>query len=139
MHKASNIFSYVWRSPGSHHKMPVNAALRKHMLEAVSNPSCINPPDSTCTLCGLLFSPRWTHLLPGNFWTAPCSYINKLLPPVEFKHKMQRLQKYVMRLENDEALQTIVSKIWTSGDKSWLSGKSMIKIVKCGLLANLLS
>jgi hypothetical protein len=39
-----------------------------------------------CVACGLLFQPLPDVHFPGNFFTAKCSYISKLLSPVEFNN-----------------------------------------------------
>ena len=97
------------------------------MLNAVTHPSCITPPESTCNLCGLSFVPGWTHLMPGNFWTAPCSYINKLLPPLEFKRKNQLLQNQFMKIYEEGLLEFSLWKRspMTQGVNEWSSGKSV--------------
>ena len=93
------------------------------MLDAVTHPTCINPPGLACNICGLMFAPKWTHIIPGNFWTAQCSYINKLVSPLEFRDKMQRLRKYFMRLKERKLVDILLSKIWPQGSNAWLTGK----------------
>jgi hypothetical protein len=61
------------------------------MTLAISDEQCIQPPDDTCEMCGLNFyALPWLHF-SGNFFTAKCSYISKLLPIDEFQTKMSEL------------------------------------------------
>ena len=66
---------------GTYHNTSHNEVWRKPLFEAAIHKDCIDPPDKSCNVCGLQFFPTWAHFMPGNFWTAQCSYINKLLPP----------------------------------------------------------
>ena len=57
---------------------------RWHMTSAVLHDWCLDPPHDTCDICGLLALP-WPNLhYAGNFFTAKCSYVKKLIPPKEF-------------------------------------------------------
>lgn len=68
-----------------------NQYWRRHMTHAVSHKDCLEPPDDSCNVCGLVFNPLpWIHF-SGNFFTADCAYINKLLPLPEFRRKMDEL------------------------------------------------
>ncbi|CAB9504097.1 expressed unknown protein [Seminavis robusta] len=61
---------------------------RRAGTSAATSQLCVHPPDDVCDFCGLLVTPLpWLHI-PGNFWTAKCSYINKLLPPVTYENLM---------------------------------------------------
>lgn len=62
---------------------------------AAASEMCTNPPDASCDFCGLIVTPMpWLHV-PGNFWTARCSYVKKLLPPDEY-HKALTNYRYSM-------------------------------------------
>lgn len=76
------------------------------MLEAVTHESCIDPPEDSCDVCGLVFFPTWAFFMPGNFWTARCSYINKLVPPLEFESKKEQLSDYLDKLASKKMLIT---------------------------------
>ena len=82
---------------------------RRHGTAAAVNEMCLQPVDENCNVCGLLWTPiPWTFDLvgnlrvepdcrpsfcschssfqsPGNFWSAKCSYVKKLLHPSHFQ------------------------------------------------------
>ena len=78
------------------------------MLQAVTNERCLNPPEDSCDVCGLIFFPTWAFFMPGNFWVAQCSYINKLTPPLEFESKQQSLARYLRQLAKDGLLASTI-------------------------------
>jgi hypothetical protein len=62
---------------------------------AAASEMCLNPLDNTCDFCGLIAAPiPWLHV-PGNFWSARCSYVNKLMPPQAYKNAMNRYRREV--------------------------------------------
>ena len=77
---------------------------RGHLTAAAMNEQCWNPPNETCNVCGLQFWPVWSTFFPGNMWTAQCSYVRKLLPPVGFKAQMDVLYKKTRELEKEGKL-----------------------------------
>ena len=66
---------------------------------------CINPPDPACDFCGLIATPiPWLHV-PGNFWSARCSYVKKLLHPQDYKDAMQQYrEKFAEPLVNNNTM-----------------------------------
>jgi hypothetical protein len=73
-----------------------NEIWRRHMTAAVTTKYCLQPPDDSCNVCGLNFWPQWTTMMPGNFWSAKCSYVKTLLPPVGFDTNMKQLSEQVL-------------------------------------------
>jgi hypothetical protein len=69
-------------SKGSYHHTPVNTNWRRELTNAVLHPDCLSPPDDRCNVCGASFFTRFAFIYPGNMFTAKCSYINELLPPL---------------------------------------------------------
>lgn len=65
---------------GSFHYSEKNTNWRRLLTAAAVSPDCVRPPDDTCNLCGLTFYTQFTFFIPGNMYTAHCSYIRKLLP-----------------------------------------------------------
>jgi hypothetical protein len=63
--------------------------LIRHLTLAVTSKMCVAPPIGSCNICGLVFYTMWTLFFPGNMFTATCSYVNKLLPPVDFERRMK--------------------------------------------------
>ena len=47
----------------------------------------------TCDACGGMFLPIWGPFFSTNMWAAQCSYINKLIPPRDFAHRMQKMHE----------------------------------------------
>lgn len=68
---------------GSYHQTEVNTNWRRALTDAVVHPDCLFPPDDRCNVCGAQFYTRFATMFPGNMWTARCSYVNKLLPPLD--------------------------------------------------------
>ena len=65
---------------GSFHASSKNTHWRRLLTAAAVAPECVQPPNATCNLCGLQFFTAFTFFIPGNMFTAHCSYIQKLLP-----------------------------------------------------------
>jgi hypothetical protein len=84
---------------GSYHNRPMNDPWRHHMTMAATSEMCLEPKDDTCNLCGLFYYPFWASFMPGNIWTAQCSYINKLLPPKSYEAKQQEIIKEVLLMK----------------------------------------
>ena len=80
-------------SKGSYHGSARNHRLRQRMVEAVTSEMCLKPPDESCNLCGLRFSAMRGLFFPGNFWTAKCDYVNRLLSPEDYKAKLTDVVK----------------------------------------------
>jgi hypothetical protein len=76
---------------GSYHSNEEQDNWRFSLTEAALSRDCIDPPNATCNLCGLHFFARFTTFVPGNMWTAQCSYISKLLPPDGFEAKQEEV------------------------------------------------
>ena len=89
---------------GTYHNTSHNEVWRKPLLEAAIHKDCIDPPDKSCNVCGLQFFPTWAHFMPGNFWTAQCSYINKLLHPVEYRYVKEPLTKRFLQLRDQNLM-----------------------------------
>mmetsp|Transcript_28003 Transcript_28003/g.58862 ORF Transcript_28003/g.58862 Transcript_28003/m.58862 type:complete len:898 (-) Transcript_28003:127-2820(-) len=70
-------------SKGSYHSRRANDNWRREMTNSVFHQDCLFPPDDKCDVCGAQFYTRFSFMFPGNMWTAKCSYIRKLLSPVE--------------------------------------------------------
>ena len=112
IHKFPNARAAYIHNKGSFHPSRQNTRWRRVLTDAIIHPDCVNPPltNSTeaaeedqqqqCDVCGLNFAtpPRmFTTLFPGNFFTASCQYVNRLLPPKEYSDKLQTLNKQVVR------------------------------------------
>ncbi|KAG7373323.1 hypothetical protein IV203_034047 [Nitzschia inconspicua] len=72
---------------------------RRHMTMAVTDRDCMHPPDNSCDICGLNFYALPFIHFSGNFFTARCSYINKLLPIEEFRDRMSVLANQTKEYE----------------------------------------
>lgn len=95
-HEAERVI--YMHSKGTYHNRPDgdNERWRRIMTEAVTSELCVNPLDDSCNLCGLIFYTQWTMFMPGNFWTADCSYVNRLSRPDTFEKRMTELTQRVM-------------------------------------------
>ena len=90
---------------GSYTDSGFNTFWRRHLTMAATSQLCLQPSNSTCNVCGLQFWPMWSNFFPGNMWTAKCSYVQKLLPPVGFSNVTRQLKDKVSQLERDGTLQ----------------------------------
>jgi len=88
--------SYI-HSKGSYHQTEVNKYWRRALTDAVVHPDCLFPPDDQCNVCGAQFYTRFSTMYPGNMWTAKCSYVKKLLPPIEGGEYDQRKKESVIK------------------------------------------
>lgn len=84
-------------SKGSYHNTSANVYWRRHMGKAVTSSECVEPPEASCQVCGLQFYPLWTPFFPGNFFTARCDYVARLLPPKGFATELARVWKNVRK------------------------------------------
>ena len=96
------------------------------MLEAVTSPLCMNPPSDKCDVCGLVFFPTWALFMPGNFWTAQCTYVDKLLHPLDFASRKKHLASYMDQLNREKLLVTSIfqDREDTRGLNRYAAGKS---------------
>jgi hypothetical protein len=82
---------------GSLHPSETNTNWRRAMTDAVTHELCLDPPDTKCNFCGLQVAahPRmFALLMPGNFFAAKCSYVNKLLHPRnEYSERMRLIRR----------------------------------------------
>jgi len=76
----------------------MNHRWRRHMTQAVTNKLCLEPANDTCTVCGLQYWPLFASIFPGNMWVGKCSYIKKLIPPVDFGQKQDDVARRVRSL-----------------------------------------
>ena len=70
-------------SRGSYRQTETNDNWRRSLTDSALHPDCLSPPDDQCDLCGGQFYTRFALMVPGNIWTARCSYVKRLLPPLE--------------------------------------------------------
>jgi len=91
-------------SKGSYNNLDgnINDIWRWHLTLALSHKHCWHPPQSTCNACGLDFWPTWTLFFPGNMWTAKCSYVRKLVPPVDFRKALGNNHQQVMEIASKQ-------------------------------------
>lgn len=90
--------TYMHNKGSLHEKEGENSYWRRSLTTAVTSLDCLKPPNGSCNVCGLLFNMLPYVHAPGNFWTAQCSYINKLLPPKEYKTKVEKTHQELTEL-----------------------------------------
>lgn len=88
---------------GSFNPTQENTNWRKSLTAAVTHPDCLYPPSTSseqqCNVCGLQFAAppqMFTLLFPGNFFSASCEYVNKLVPPMDFSQQLQKVSNYAI-------------------------------------------
>jgi hypothetical protein len=79
---------YMHNKGSYHSELGKADRVRRHLTLAVTNEKCLNPPDDSCSACGLNFFTVWSLQFPGNFFSTKCSYVNKLIPPDEFPERL---------------------------------------------------
>ena len=88
--------SYI-HSKGSYHQTEVNTNWRRALTDSVVHQDCLFPPDDQCNVCGAQFYTRFSTMYPGNMWTAKCSYVKRLLPPLEGGEYDKRKKESVIK------------------------------------------
>lgn len=78
---------------GSFHPNEGQNSWRRNLTGVATSQGCLNPPNPTCNVCGLGFQATWGPLFLGNMYTAHCSYVRKLVPPLELEKRMQEILK----------------------------------------------
>ncbi len=92
-------------SKGSYHYRQSQNNWRQHLTDAVTSRDCIQQAHlEDCELCGLLFLPRPSLHFTGNMFNAKCSYIQKLLNPLEFQKKLVSVVDMGTKLVGEEIL-----------------------------------
>jgi hypothetical protein len=75
---------------GSFHPSKMQENWGYHGTAAATDKLCLDAIlDNTCNACSLLWYPFPFLHPPGNFWTAQCSYVAKLLPPLQYPAALQ--------------------------------------------------
>ena len=90
-------------SKGSYHNNKFQRHWREELTTSSLHLNCLHAPEQ-CDVCGAQFYTRFALMFPGNMWTAKCSYIQKLLPPVEGgeyeKRKEESIKQFLkLRME----------------------------------------
>ena len=98
--------SYI-HTKGSYHEYEDrrNEYWRHHGTLAAVDEQCVDPPEKSCNVCGLQFWTQWVPFMPGNFFTASCSYVKELVPPVEFRARMEEIKKEVLLMTSQGIFQ----------------------------------
>ena len=81
--EVANVRVTYLHAKGSYHQTLVNTNWRRALTDAVVHHDCLFPPDDQCNVCGAQFYTRFALMFPGNMFTAKCSYVKKLIPPLE--------------------------------------------------------
>merc|ERR1719195_437933 len=97
-HTHYELFKYCQRNPAEqvayiHTKGSYNprsnpgGRLRRFVMKGVTSKECYNTTGK-CNVCASRFSPSPHPHIPGNMWSAKCSYIQKLANPMWFQQNM---------------------------------------------------
>jgi hypothetical protein len=85
---------------GSFHRSDLNERFRALLNRGVFSDECQSISDSsdnTCNVCASRFSSFPHFHMPGNMWTAQCSYVQHLIAPAtNFADKMEDLFEWVL-------------------------------------------
>lgn len=76
---SKNIYNNIWR---------------RISMSGVTSQLCLEPKDDQCDVCGLNFA----GIFAGNFWTAKCSYVSKLLAPRKYHTASAQFQNIAKNL-----------------------------------------
>jgi hypothetical protein len=92
-------------------------------MMAVTSEMCLRPQNDVCSVCGMLLLP-WPALhMVGNFFTADCSYVNKLVQPLDFGQRMADVTKKMLlrKLQNRFVDGLLPEAPWHYGIDRWSS------------------
>lgn len=78
-----------------------NEIRRKYTTKGVLSKACRSFLSTECNICSLGFSALPTNHAPGNMWSADCSYIQKLVPPMEFERKMNEMYTFLKSCDSN--------------------------------------
>jgi len=130
-----------FHSKGSYHDNEMNRNWRKVMLSAITNRTCLDivqtlPGDRDyCNLCGLVFAPRYTHDVPGNFFTGQCQYIKQLRPPMGYAEDLKSVNERVNNLVQSGHLvreHLPADRDWVVGGGRYAAGTFEVHTILCG-------
>jgi len=139
-HESSRVV-YIHSKGAFHPKGSDQEYWRQSMMDAVTSESCLQPPNDTCSVCGLLLLPFPALHMPGNFWTAKCSYIQKLIPPRKYGDRMVNvtMDMLLRRLQGRFVDGLLPEAPWHYGIDRWSSEHwvgSHPSVVPCDLSKN---
>lgn len=66
---------------------------RRYLTLAATHRDCVCPPDDQCNLCSihLWYLPNIQN--KGNFWSAKCSYVKRLMTPLDYQKGMTQVEQ----------------------------------------------
>jgi hypothetical protein len=93
------IVTYI-HDKGSFHPEVYQDNQRVLQTKGALSDECQSIVKDQCNICSARFSPLPHFHTSGNMWTAHCSYIKKLHPPVEYKDRREEFFAYIYSPEN---------------------------------------
>jgi hypothetical protein len=121
---------------GSYHSAYGEAdRLRRHLTMAVTNEMCLKPPDDSCSACGLRFFTVWSMQFPGNFFTAKCSYVRKLISPKDFTERLTAVFDLKRQKIEENPLYLEISPNFTSWAQEFGKGRYIASTYYCSVCA----
>ena len=97
---------YMHTKGSYHNHGRTNENWRFSLTQAALHRDCLHPPNATCNLCGLQFFPVWGTFIAGNMWAADCSYVQQLLPPLEYQGRIAQVAETLENYRKRGLLQT---------------------------------
>jgi hypothetical protein len=82
-----------------------NPKIRRLSNRAVLSDACLSMPLNDaypCNVCGLKFFFEPHPHTSGNVWTTECSYVRKLIPPMEWEQKRRHMYQQLALQSDDE-------------------------------------
>jgi len=118
IHNKGSHHADSWTDPSSKREMRKDV-WRRHGAAAAVHPDCRRASNNNkCNVCGLLWTPvPWNHA-PGNFWTARCDYIRKLVKPSHYEQKHNQLFHSTYNPMR-EAGKMVATKTFLMGQSRW--------------------
>ena len=74
-----------FHNKGSFTSNSMNNRLRRQLTKAVFSKECLSIHNTTYDMCAATFTGFPFAHIPGNFFTANCNYVNRLIPPRDFE------------------------------------------------------
>lgn len=82
---------------GSFNDNPTNHRMRRHLTKAVFSPECLLLDPQAFDICAAQFTGYPFAHSYGNIFTAQCSYVRKLIPPLNFERVQSEIFKEMLQ------------------------------------------
>lgn len=86
-----------FHNKGSMNSNAMNDRLRRHLTKAIFTRECLHIHNTSYDLCAATITGFPFAHTPGNFFTAKCKYVNRLIPPKDFERVKREVHVSMMQ------------------------------------------